>query len=234
MRISDCFHHSPSIPKIRLILIVKILNGVCVAPAELVLTMSGIAWCCHVFVFSHYLDIQKTEMWFEVERCLNISAVRSVLGHSTVFGYITQYVIITYDLSTTWLRDLLWPLSCCHFLLVYLFVGLMMMYLLLRTFHKMADLHGLTTYLQLPRCEEFDQEEDREPIVHSRSEAESLSCTSEDQVGKSLNPGSQISYNTINKGWALERGESRVLPLLTPRPWTSDVLLNLNAYYGYP
>uniref|UniRef100_A0A3Q3DM42 Potassium channel, subfamily K, member 6 n=2 Tax=Hippocampus comes TaxID=109280 RepID=A0A3Q3DM42_HIPCM len=49
--------------------------------------------------------------------------------------------------------------------MVYLFVGLMMMYLLLRTFHKMADLHGLTTFLQLPRCEESNQNEDREPIV---------------------------------------------------------------------
>ncbi|XP_049582382.1 potassium channel subfamily K member 6 [Syngnathus scovelli] len=49
--------------------------------------------------------------------------------------------------------------------MVYLFMGLMMMYLLLRTFHKMADLHGLTTFLQLPRCEESDQDEFREPIV---------------------------------------------------------------------
>ncbi|TMS07744.1 Potassium channel subfamily K member 1 [Larimichthys crocea] len=48
--------------------------------------------------------------------------------------------------------------------MIYLFVGLMMMYLLLRTFHKMADLHGLTTFLQLPRCED-DLDEDREPIV---------------------------------------------------------------------
>ncbi|CAG12721.1 unnamed protein product, partial [Tetraodon nigroviridis] len=35
-------------------------------------------------------------------------------------------------------------------IMVYLFTGLMMMYLLLRTLHKMADLHGLTTFLQLP------------------------------------------------------------------------------------
>ncbi|XP_057685100.1 potassium channel subfamily K member 6-like [Corythoichthys intestinalis] len=51
--------------------------------------------------------------------------------------------------------------------MVYLFLGLMMMYLLLRAFHKMADLHGLTTYLQLPRCEVSDPNEDRRPIVEN-------------------------------------------------------------------
>ncbi|XP_061682676.1 potassium channel subfamily K member 6 [Syngnathoides biaculeatus] len=49
--------------------------------------------------------------------------------------------------------------------MAYLFVGLIMMYLLLRTFHKMADLHGLTAFLQLPRCEESEPDEDREPFV---------------------------------------------------------------------
>ncbi|XP_061637543.1 potassium channel subfamily K member 6 [Phyllopteryx taeniolatus] len=51
--------------------------------------------------------------------------------------------------------------------MAYLFAGLMMMYLLLRTFHKMADLHGLTAFLQLPRCEESEPDEDREPIVEN-------------------------------------------------------------------
>lgn len=78
---------------------------------------------------------------------------------------------------------------------VYLFMGLMMMYLLLRTLHKMADLHGLTTFLQLPRCEESDQDEDREPIVETEHEAAPPSPV------EPLDPGSQSSYNTITKDW---------------------------------
>lgn len=78
---------------------------------------------------------------------------------------------------------------------VYLFMGLMMMYLLLRTFHKMADLHGLTTFLQLPRCEE-DLDDSREPIVN---EASSTSDLTEKGASERLEPGSQPSYNTINK-----------------------------------
>lgn len=77
-------------------------------------------------------------------------------------------------------------------------MGLMMMYLLLRTFHKMADLHGLTTFLQLPRCEESDQDEDREPIVENEHEA-ARPCPAEKTSSKPLDPGSQSSYNTINK-----------------------------------
>ncbi|XP_045929806.1 potassium channel subfamily K member 6 [Micropterus dolomieu] len=82
--------------------------------------------------------------------------------------------------------------------MVYLFVGLMMMYLLLRTFHKMADLHGLTTVLQLPRCEETD--EDREPIVENEDEAQTRPYLTEIESSKPLEPGSQPSYNSINKG----------------------------------
>ncbi|XP_077397291.1 potassium channel subfamily K member 6 [Festucalex cinctus] len=68
--------------------------------------------------------------------------------------------------------------------MVYLFVGLMMMYLLLRTFHKMADLHGLTAYLQLPRCEESDHDDDREPIVEN---------------GQSAATHKRPSYNSISE-----------------------------------
>lgn len=81
---------------------------------------------------------------------------------------------------------------------VYLFMGLMMMYLLLRTLHKMADLHGLTTFLQLPRCEESDQDEDREPIVGNEHEA-ARPCPVDATSSKPLATGSQSSYNTINK-----------------------------------
>uniref|UniRef100_A0A8D3BEE9 Potassium channel subfamily K member n=1 Tax=Scophthalmus maximus TaxID=52904 RepID=A0A8D3BEE9_SCOMX len=84
--------------------------------------------------------------------------------------------------------------------MVYLFVGLMMMYLLLRTFHKMADQHGLTTFLQLPRCEESDQDEDREPIVENKREDQAPPYLTDKAASQPLEPGSQPSYNSINKG----------------------------------
>ncbi|XP_029965293.1 potassium channel subfamily K member 6 [Salarias fasciatus] len=83
--------------------------------------------------------------------------------------------------------------------MVYLFLGLMMMYLLLRTFHKMADQHGLTAFLQLPRCEESEPGEEREPIVDD----ERLPLPpplSEKDVIKPQESGSQPSYNSINRG----------------------------------
>ncbi|XP_020499157.1 potassium channel subfamily K member 6 [Labrus bergylta] len=84
--------------------------------------------------------------------------------------------------------------------MVYLFVGLMMMYLLLRTFHKMADLHGLTTLLQLPRCEETDLDEEREPIVENGQRNPTPPFVTGKEDGRPLEPGSQLTYNTINKG----------------------------------
>ncbi|KAM6933141.1 potassium channel subfamily K member 6 [Xenentodon cancila] len=81
--------------------------------------------------------------------------------------------------------------------MVYLFVGLMMMYLLLRSFHKMADVHGLTTLLQLPRCEETDLDEDREQIVDDDLRPP---LQKDKAASKPLDPASQQSYNTINKG----------------------------------
>lgn len=81
--------------------------------------------------------------------------------------------------------------------MVYLFLGLMMMYLLLRTFHKLSDMHGLTTLLQLPRCEDSDSDEDRDPIVDRGKESRSQT---EKAASRPLEPGSQVSYNTISKG----------------------------------
>ncbi|XP_068441282.1 potassium channel subfamily K member 6 [Clinocottus analis] len=84
--------------------------------------------------------------------------------------------------------------------IVYLFVGMMMMFLLLRTIHKMSDLHGLTTFLQLPRCEESDPDDDQKPIVEDGHEAQTPSFITEKEASKPLEPGSQPSYNTINTG----------------------------------
>ncbi|KAK1150776.1 potassium channel subfamily K member 6-like [Acipenser oxyrinchus oxyrinchus] len=72
--------------------------------------------------------------------------------------------------------------------LVYLFVGLMAMLLVLRSFHKVCDLHGLTSLFQLPKCEEEEEEEeDQEPIIEP------------DQPQKQLTAGVQPSYNSINR-----------------------------------
>lgn len=84
--------------------------------------------------------------------------------------------------------------------LVYLFIGLMIMYLLLRTFHKMADQHGLTAFFQLPRCEESDQNGDREAILENQCEDGTHPNLPEKSASSPLEPGSQPSYNTINKG----------------------------------
>lgn len=85
----------------------------------------------------------------------------------------------------------------------------MMMYLLLRTFHKMADLHGLTTFLQLPHCDESDLEDDREPIVEGKREDQAAPCQTEKEASKHLKPGSQSTYNTIHSGWAGGEGEKK-------------------------
>ncbi|KAJ8257069.1 hypothetical protein COCON_G00192210 [Conger conger] len=78
--------------------------------------------------------------------------------------------------------------------MVYLFVGLMVMFLVLRTFHKLADLQGLTAFFQLSRCEEED--DDKEPIVErTPSDQPDMERAS----SKPLDPRSQTSYNSINR-----------------------------------
>ncbi|XP_006627643.2 potassium channel subfamily K member 6 [Lepisosteus oculatus] len=77
--------------------------------------------------------------------------------------------------------------------MVYLFLGLMGMFLVLRSFHKLADLHGLTAFFHLPHCEE--EEEDEESIITSSQESHS----SVDKSRSPLDPGSQVSYSSINR-----------------------------------
>ncbi|MBN3307480.1 potassium channel subfamily K member 6 [Amia ocellicauda] len=77
--------------------------------------------------------------------------------------------------------------------MVYLFLGLMGMFLLLRTFHKLADLYGLTSFFHLPHCEE---DEDEEPIVNAIQD----SSNETDKVArKPLDVNSQVSYSSINR-----------------------------------
>ncbi|XP_066540541.1 potassium channel subfamily K member 6 [Hoplias malabaricus] len=78
--------------------------------------------------------------------------------------------------------------------MVYLFLGLMVMYLVLRTFHKLADLQGWTAFFHLPYCD--DGEEDKEPIVEAGIENQREEETS---ASKHLDPSSHASYNSINK-----------------------------------
>lgn len=63
-------------------------------------------------------------------------------------------------------------------------MGLLAMYLVLRSFHKMADVQGWTAYIQMPSCDDKDTEE--EP-------AEQVSDT------KPLDPSAHVSYNSFNK-----------------------------------
>ncbi|XP_076139005.1 potassium channel subfamily K member 6 [Alosa pseudoharengus] len=79
--------------------------------------------------------------------------------------------------------------------MVYLFVGLMVMFLVLRTFHKLADLYGLTAFLHLPSCDE-DLAEDKEPIVEEGREDDPPESKA---VTKPLDPSSQVSYNSISR-----------------------------------
>ncbi|XP_056334323.1 potassium channel subfamily K member 6 [Danio aesculapii] len=79
--------------------------------------------------------------------------------------------------------------------MVYLFVGLMVMFLVLRTFHKLADVHGWTAFFQLPSCDEDD--EDKEPIIEAGPEDDSPEA--EKASIKPLDPSSQVSYNSINR-----------------------------------
>lgn len=82
--------------------------------------------------------------------------------------------------------------------MVYLFVGLMVMFLVLRTFHKLADIHGLTAFFHLPSLDQ-DLEEDKEPIVDKGREDEEDMRESEKAAAKPLDPSSQVSYNSFNR-----------------------------------
>ncbi|KAL0972859.1 hypothetical protein UPYG_G00195610 [Umbra pygmaea] len=79
--------------------------------------------------------------------------------------------------------------------MVYLFLGLMMLYLVLRAFHRMADIHGLTAFFQLPHCDE--DSDDKEPIIKAGPEDQNEN--EPNASFKPLAPASQISYNTMQR-----------------------------------
>lgn len=70
----------------------------------------------------------------------------------------------------------------------------MVMYLVLRTFHKLADVQGWTAFFHLPSCD--DVEEDKEPIVEA---ANGGMQEQEASASKPLDPKSHASYNSISR-----------------------------------
>uniref|UniRef100_A0A8C5QFY5 Potassium channel subfamily K member n=1 Tax=Leptobrachium leishanense TaxID=445787 RepID=A0A8C5QFY5_9ANUR len=73
----------------------------------------------------------------------------------------------------------------------YLFLGLLSMLLVLQTFHKAADLHGLTDLLFLPHLAE---QEDQEPILETTN-----SISRDPEPKKPLAFNSQPGYESINR-----------------------------------
>lgn len=73
----------------------------------------------------------------------------------------------------------------------YLFLGLLSMLLVLQTFHKAADLHGLTDLLFLPHLAE---QEDQEPILETAN-----SISTEAEPKRPLTIHSQTGYESINR-----------------------------------
>ncbi|XP_077141642.1 potassium channel subfamily K member 6 [Ranitomeya variabilis] len=73
----------------------------------------------------------------------------------------------------------------------YLLLGLMAMLLLLQTFHKAADLHGLTDLFYLPH---LPDQEDQEPILET-----SNPTLSNKEPKRPLTTGNQPSYSSINR-----------------------------------
>ncbi|KAJ1108197.1 hypothetical protein NDU88_005579 [Pleurodeles waltl] len=79
---------------------------------------------------------------------------------------------------------------------LYLLIGLMAMLLILQTFHKAADLHGLTDLVFLPSKPELEADDQEQilnppPRTSEPSEAESNK--------QQLNPATHTSYSSINR-----------------------------------
>ncbi|XP_073405429.1 potassium channel subfamily K member 6-like [Dendrobates tinctorius] len=85
-----------------------------------------------------------------------------------------------------WLRQL-YKVSVAFYLLL----GLMAMLLVLQTFHKAADLHGLTDLFYLPHLHD---QEDQDPILET-----SNSSLSNKEPKRPLATGTQPSYSSINR-----------------------------------
>lgn len=79
---------------------------------------------------------------------------------------------------------------------VYLLLGLMAVLLVLQTFHKAADLHGLTDLLLLPAEHHHDQE----PILEAEATPEEPAPgTKLPPASSQLNTGSRANYSSISR-----------------------------------
>ncbi|RXM35297.1 Potassium channel subfamily K member 1 [Acipenser ruthenus] len=121
--------------------------------------------------------------------CVNSSSLETFLEQVLTASKYGVSVLNNASVNTNWdFASSLFFASTLVTTVVYLFVGLMAMLLVLRSFHKVCDLHGLTSLFQLPKCEEEEEEEeDQEPIIEP------------DQPQKQLTAGVQPSYNSINR-----------------------------------
>ncbi|KAG8539914.1 hypothetical protein GDO81_020129, partial [Engystomops pustulosus] len=88
--------------------------------------------------------------------------------------------------NNQWLRQL-YKVSVAFYLLL----GLMAMLLVLQTFHKAADLHGLTDLFYLPHLHDH---EDQEPILETTN-----STQSNKEPKRPLTTETQPSYSSINR-----------------------------------
>uniref|UniRef100_A0A8C8SWE2 Potassium channel subfamily K member n=1 Tax=Pelusios castaneus TaxID=367368 RepID=A0A8C8SWE2_9SAUR len=80
---------------------------------------------------------------------------------------------------------------------VYLLLGLMAVLLVLQTFHKVADLHGLTDLILLPA----DRHQDQQPILEPK-ELPSPDQAQEEKLppaSAQLNSGSHANYSSISR-----------------------------------
>ncbi|XP_038237483.1 LOW QUALITY PROTEIN: potassium channel subfamily K member 6-like [Dermochelys coriacea] len=79
---------------------------------------------------------------------------------------------------------------------VYLLLGLMAVLLVLQTFHKAADLHGLTDLFLLPADRRSDQEPILQPEVPPEEPAQGEKPT---PASAQLNTGSRANYSSISR-----------------------------------
>lgn len=89
--------------------------------------------------------------------------------------------------NNQWLRQL-YKVSVAFYLLL----GLMAMLLVLQTFHKAADLHGLTDLFYLPHLHDH---EDQEPILDTPGST----TINEPEPKKPFNTTNQAGYSSINR-----------------------------------
>ncbi|KAH0631458.1 hypothetical protein JD844_005790 [Phrynosoma platyrhinos] len=80
---------------------------------------------------------------------------------------------------------------------VYLLLGLMAMLLLLQTFHKMADLHGLSDLILLPRDPPCEDRQDHQRILEEHDSSSEPGQM--EKVPVQPMAGTQANYSSINR-----------------------------------